>query len=63
MDHINSPRLFDLSQADAVKRSIQLDKYERQHLHDCEECQRMLEVLAREFSKSDACPAGQVIEQ
>ena len=60
MDHINAPRLFDLSQADAVERSIQPDTYERQHLHDCEECQRMLEVFAREFSGSDACAAGQM---
>jgi len=62
MNHINAPRLFDLSQGDTRERSIQPDRYERQHLHDCEECQRMLEVFAREFSRGDACTAVQMIE-
>ena len=60
MDHIKELRLFDLSRADAREGSIQPDKRELQHLHDCEECQRILEVFARQFSSSDACTASQM---
>jgi hypothetical protein len=62
MEHIKAPRLFDLSQANAGERTLQPDTHERQHLHDCEECQRMLEIFAREFSGCETYPAGQLME-
>ena len=59
MDHIKELRLFDLSRADAREGSIQPDKRELQHLHDCEECQRILEVFARQFNSAAVTPAQQ----
>jgi hypothetical protein len=51
MDHIKPLRLFDLSQAEKRENGFQLNKEERQHLHECEECQQVLLVFARQFSK------------
>ena len=47
-DHIKPLRLFDLSQAE---NDFRLSEEERQHLHVCEECQDILAVFARQFSK------------
>ena len=47
-DHIKPLRLFDLSQAES---GFQLSEEERQHLRGCEECQDILAVFARQFSK------------
>jgi hypothetical protein len=51
MDHIRPLRLFDLSQAERRENGLQFDKEEQQHLHECEECQHVLAVFARQFSK------------
>ena len=46
-DHLKPLRLFDL----ARKSGTQLTDIEKQHLRDCEECQRIFEVFARQFGK------------
>ena len=50
-DHIRPLRLFDLSQAEERQSGFQLSEEEQQHLRECEECQDILAVFARQFSK------------
>ncbi len=50
-DHIKLLRLFDLSRVEARVSGFQLNEEEKQHLRGCEECQHVLEVFARQFSK------------
>lgn len=54
MDHIKPLRLFDLSQADPKKPQSQLEQWEKDHLRECEECQQVLEVFARQFKPKRA---------
>jgi len=51
MDHIKPLRLFDLSQSDMRKKPFELESWEKEHLQQCEECQRVLEVFSRQFSQ------------
>ena len=46
-EHIKPLRLFDL----ARNSGPQITEEETQHLRQCEECQRVLEVFARQFHK------------
>ena len=50
-DHIRPLRLFDLSQAEEDQSGFQLTEEEKQHLRNCEECQDILAVFARQFGK------------
>jgi hypothetical protein len=50
MDHIKPLRLFDLSQAESLSSVASLNQEEKQHLRDCDECQHVLQVFARQFS-------------
>jgi hypothetical protein len=56
MDHIKPLRLFDLSQVEARQNGFELDSEEQQHLRECEECQHVLAVFARQFSKKTQTP-------
>ena len=47
MDHIQPLRLFDL----ARHSRFEITEEERKHLRECEECERILEVFARQFEK------------
>jgi len=49
-DHIKPQRLFDLSQAEVRKKGFEPDEEEKQHLRECDQCQRILEVFARQFN-------------
>jgi hypothetical protein len=51
-EHIQPLRLFTLSQAQEAASGFQLNEDEKKHLHECEECQDLLEVFARQFSKT-----------
>ena len=51
-EHIQPLRLFNLSQAQEAASGFQLNEDEKNHLHECEECQNVLEVFARQFSKT-----------
>jgi hypothetical protein len=51
-EHLKPLRLFDL----ARKSGTQLTDIEKQHLRDCEECPRILEVFARQFGKRTEQP-------
>ena len=51
-EHIQPLRLFNLSQAQEAASGFQLNEDEKKHLHECEECQNVLEVFARQFSKT-----------
>ncbi|HYR43270.1 MAG TPA: hypothetical protein VER98_09620 [Terriglobia bacterium] len=46
-DHIKPLRLFEL----ARQRGTQPNEQEKVHLRTCEECQRIVEVFARQFGK------------
>ena len=50
-EHIQPLRLFNFSQAQETASGFQLSEDEKKHLHECEECQHVLEVFARQFSK------------
>jgi hypothetical protein len=47
-DHIKPLRLFDIGRDSGSPSSDQ----EKEHLRQCEECQRIVEVFARQFGKS-----------
>jgi predicted anti-sigma-YlaC factor YlaD len=47
-EHIKPLRLFDL----ARQRGTEPDEKEDGHLRQCEECRRVFEVFARQFSES-----------
>jgi hypothetical protein len=49
-DHIKPLRLFDLSQSETRRKPIELEPWEKEHLRQCKECQRVLEVFSRQFS-------------
>jgi hypothetical protein len=51
-EHIQPLRLFNLSQAQEAASGFQLNDDEKKHLQECEECQSVLEVFARQFSKT-----------
>ena len=50
-EHIKPLRLFDLSQTGAGRKLFELEQWEKDHLRECEECQRVLDVFARQFGK------------
>jgi hypothetical protein len=50
MDHIKPLRLFELSQAETMGRGAPLNEEEKQHLRECDECQQVLQVFARQFT-------------
>ena len=50
-DHIKPLRLFDLSQAEVRHSGFELTSEEKQHLRGCEQCQQIVAVFARQFSK------------
>jgi hypothetical protein len=52
-EHIRPLRLFDLSQADRCRKPIELEPWEKEHLQQCEECQQVVEVFARQFKSED----------
>ena len=51
MDHIKPLRLFDLSQVETRESGVTMTNEEEQHLRECGECQHVLAVFARQFSK------------
>jgi hypothetical protein len=51
MDHIGPHRIFELSQLEPSQITVEMTKWEREHLRDCEQCQRILAIFAREFDK------------
>jgi len=51
-EHIKPLRLFELSQAQRWHRTGKLREAEEKHLRECQECERILEVFAREFKDS-----------
>jgi len=51
MEHIRSPRIFELSQLEPPDNGAQMTDWEKEHLRQCEECQRILAILARAFDK------------
>ena len=52
--HLEPLRLFDL----ARKSGTQLTDIEKRHLRDCEECQSIFEVFARQFGKPTQLKPG-----
>ena len=56
MKHIKPERLFDLSQADPREKDSQLEDWEKQHLQECDACQRLFQVLARQFGRREPPP-------
>jgi len=46
-EHLKPLRLFDL----ARHSRFEITEQERKHLNECEECQRVLDVFARQFTK------------
>lgn len=52
MNHIKPKRLFELSQKDPPEMRSELDEVEKQHLRECDQCQQILAVLARQFDES-----------
>jgi hypothetical protein len=50
-EHIRPLRLFDLSQSGVSKKVFELEEWEKEHLRECEECTRVLEVFVRQFGK------------
>jgi len=51
MDHIGPHRIFELSQLQPSEISVEMTEWEKEHLRQCEECQRILAILAREFDE------------
>ena len=51
MEHIGNHRIFELSQLKPSENSKQMTEWEKEHLRQCEECQRILAILAREFDE------------
>jgi hypothetical protein len=49
MDHVNPLRLFKASQAEAAGQVFRFSDEEQKHLSECEGCQLVLRVFAREF--------------
>jgi hypothetical protein len=49
-DHIKPLRLYDLSQAEGRHSGFKLTPEEQQHFKECEECQHVVAVFARQFS-------------
>ena len=52
MEHITPKRLFDLSQVDQTRMKLQLEERELGHLRECDQCQQILAVLARQFDEA-----------
>ena len=50
MIHIEPQRLFDLSQTDTQGLRFQLETWEKEHLRECDECQQLLQIFARQFN-------------
>src|SRR6266850_2674183 len=50
MDHIKPERLFAFS---LEEPGFELDDQERDHLHQCDECQHIVEVFTRHFKPAD----------
>lgn len=46
--HVKAFRLFDAALAEATGTHFELKDWEDEHLHGCEECQRVLAVFARQ---------------
>jgi hypothetical protein len=53
-DHIRPLRLFDIGR----ESGLPITDKEREHLRDCEECQHIVEVFARQFDKPFRPPPG-----
>jgi len=53
-NHIKPLRLFDIGR----DSGLPITDEERKHLHDCEECQHIVEVFARQFDKLFRAPPG-----
>jgi hypothetical protein len=49
--HVKAFRLFDLSQPGSAHGGFKLTDWEREHLHSCPECQRVLSVFLRQFGE------------
>ena len=49
MNHIGPHRIFELSQIGTQEVSTQMTPEEKEHLRDCEECQRLLVIFANQF--------------
>ena len=50
-EHIKPLRLFDLSQVESRHTDFKLTSEEEEHFRRCAECQHVLSVFARQFSK------------
>lgn len=50
-DHIKPLRLFELSQAGTKHGKFTLTPEEQEHFRRCAECQDVVSVFARQFSK------------
>jgi hypothetical protein len=50
-EHIKPLRLFDLSRAKAHPGDFEPTEEENQHLRGCDECQNVLAVFSRQFSR------------
>jgi hypothetical protein len=46
-EHLKPLRLFDLARESGAKSTEE----ERKHLHECEQCQSIVRVFGRQFSK------------
>jgi len=50
-EHIKPLRLFEVSQAETQHTKVLLTAEEDEHLRNCAECQNVVAVFARQFSK------------
>jgi hypothetical protein len=50
--HVRAFRLFDCVQAGAVGEPFSFLEWEGQHLHHCAECQELLELLGKQFTRT-----------
>jgi hypothetical protein len=48
-DHIKALRLFELSRAEDAGKDFRLETWEHEHLQQCAECRRVVDVFARQF--------------
>jgi len=47
--HIGPHRIFELSQLETAEIVFHMTEWEKEHLRECDECQRILAVFARQF--------------
>jgi hypothetical protein len=47
--HIKPLRLFDVSQSEIRRKPFELELWEKKHLEECDECQRVVAVFSRQF--------------